>query len=205
MDFQELLQNTYNHKICINFCEWLIPLFKKEEFNRVVIKMAIAESYYNLNNKKMGEKWFYELTEEQPQHVWGWINWSRQYWLFNNGDKDYKKGEEILLKALNINNIEDEIHIYESLLELYKESWQKEKSEDIEKKLEKMKPFDTDNNFSILSGETALKEGNIQENVPYGFGMFDNTSQSVKSNKKIGRNNPCPCGSGEKYKKCCLI
>ena len=21
---------------------------------------------------------------------------------------------------------------------------------------------------------------------------------------KIGRNEPCPCGSGEKYKKCCL-
>ena len=22
---------------------------------------------------------------------------------------------------------------------------------------------------------------------------------------KIGRNNPCPCGSGKKYKRCCLI
>jgi len=22
---------------------------------------------------------------------------------------------------------------------------------------------------------------------------------------KIGRNEPCPCGSGKKYKKCCLI
>lgn len=25
-----------------------------------------------------------------------------------------------------------------------------------------------------------------------------------KYNKKIGRNDPCPCGSGLKYKKCCL-
>ena len=24
-------------------------------------------------------------------------------------------------------------------------------------------------------------------------------------NKKIGRNEPCPCGSGKKYKKCCLL
>jgi SEC-C motif len=23
-------------------------------------------------------------------------------------------------------------------------------------------------------------------------------------NKKIGRNDPCPCGSGKKYKQCCL-
>ena len=23
-------------------------------------------------------------------------------------------------------------------------------------------------------------------------------------NEKIGRNDPCPCGSGKKYKKCCI-
>ena len=22
---------------------------------------------------------------------------------------------------------------------------------------------------------------------------------------KIGRNEPCPCGSGKKYKKCCML
>ena len=26
----------------------------------------------------------------------------------------------------------------------------------------------------------------------------------VRSAPKIGRNDPCPCGSGKKYKKCCL-
>ena len=25
----------------------------------------------------------------------------------------------------------------------------------------------------------------------------------VKKGKKIGRNDPCPCGSGKKYKQCC--
>ncbi len=25
----------------------------------------------------------------------------------------------------------------------------------------------------------------------------------VKKDKKVGRNDPCPCGSGKKYKKCC--
>ncbi len=29
-----------------------------------------------------------------------------------------------------------------------------------------------------------------------------NPQQVVKS-EKIGRNDPCPCGSGRKYKKCC--
>jgi uncharacterized protein YecA (UPF0149 family) len=26
----------------------------------------------------------------------------------------------------------------------------------------------------------------------------------VRAAPKIGRNGPCPCGSGKKYKKCCL-
>ena len=29
------------------------------------------------------------------------------------------------------------------------------------------------------------------------------SSQTVVNKKKIGRNDPCPCGSGKKYKKCC--
>jgi hypothetical protein len=24
-------------------------------------------------------------------------------------------------------------------------------------------------------------------------------------NEKVGRNDPCPCGSGKKYKQCCLL
>ncbi len=27
----------------------------------------------------------------------------------------------------------------------------------------------------------------------------------IQANKEIGRNDPCPCGSGKKFKKCCLI
>jgi preprotein translocase subunit SecA len=31
-----------------------------------------------------------------------------------------------------------------------------------------------------------------------------NVSKQVIKEEKIGRNDPCPCGSGKKYKKCCL-
>ncbi|HIO92706.1 MAG TPA: DUF1186 domain-containing protein [Leucothrix mucor] len=41
------------------------------------------------------------------------------------------------------------------------------------------------------------------------LGMTDNDTQFDLENftpktKKVGRNEPCPCGSGKKYKKCCL-
>ncbi|MBD0285302.1 MAG: SEC-C domain-containing protein [Flavisolibacter sp.] len=32
--------------------------------------------------------------------------------------------------------------------------------------------------------------------------LFYSSSQPFKKEEKIGRNDPCPCGSGLKYKKC---
>lgn len=47
-----------------------------------------------------------------------------------------------------------------------------------------------------------------QESQPmyYGGGGESSSSSSaktVKNKQKVGRNDPCPCGSGKKYKKCC--
>jgi preprotein translocase subunit SecA len=36
-----------------------------------------------------------------------------------------------------------------------------------------------------------------------GGGTTSGTKQPVLAAKKAGRNDPCPCGSGKKYKKCC--
>ncbi|MCP4153898.1 MAG: SEC-C domain-containing protein, partial [bacterium] len=30
-----------------------------------------------------------------------------------------------------------------------------------------------------------------------------NETQTAEGTRKMGRNEPCSCGSGEKYKKCC--
>lgn len=35
------------------------------------------------------------------------------------------------------------------------------------------------------------------------FYVDGNYSRSARANKRIGRNAPCTCGSGKKYKKCC--
>jgi len=34
--------------------------------------------------------------------------------------------------------------------------------------------------------------------------QFDQLFKPAKAKRKIGRNEPCPCGSGKKFKKCCL-
>ncbi|NSW87306.1 MAG: preprotein translocase subunit SecA [Syntrophobacteraceae bacterium] len=45
-----------------------------------------------------------------------------------------------------------------------------------------------------------------QEDQPMFYGPAGGGSprpQAVRKDRKIGRNDPCPCGSGKKYKKCC--
>jgi len=33
--------------------------------------------------------------------------------------------------------------------------------------------------------------------------LFLNPPQPITTEEKVGRNDPCSCGSGKKYKKCC--
>tara|TARA_R110002050_G_scaffold47065_1_gene110216 strand:+ start:240 stop:1808 length:1569 start_codon:yes stop_codon:yes gene_type:complete len=37
------------------------------------------------------------------------------------------------------------------------------------------------------------------------YDYFSPSVMPVRAEPKIGRNDPCPCGSGKKYKKCCLL
>jgi preprotein translocase subunit SecA len=51
--------------------------------------------------------------------------------------------------------------------------------------------------FVLSRGEAAARGGGERE---------DGKGVTVRrEGKKVGRNDPCPCGSGKKYKKCCLL
>ena len=56
--------------------------------------------------------------------------------------------------------------------------------------LKKYKRRYVDNRSKVFSNTLGIIEDN--ENKP-----------EIDTSKKIGRNDPCPCGSGKKYKKCC--
>ena len=47
------------------------------------------------------------------------------------------------------------------------------------------------------------KRRELEEARMAGSGDYQPVQQVVRSGAKIGRNDPCPCGSGKKYKKCC--
>ncbi|MCP4444370.1 MAG: YchJ family protein [Myxococcales bacterium] len=47
-------------------------------------------------------------------------------------------------------------------------------------------------NFRKVDGKWFYVDGEMTKRKPI-----------VREEKKVGRNEPCPCGSGKKYKKCC--
>jgi preprotein translocase subunit SecA len=47
------------------------------------------------------------------------------------------------------------------------------------------------------------KKRELQEAAMAGTGEYQPVQQITRASDKVGRNDPCPCGSGKKYKKCC--
>ncbi len=49
----------------------------------------------------------------------------------------------------------------------------------------------------------AIKREQVAKPIEFGGDGTSSTNRTVRKGNKVGRNDPCPCGSGKKYKKCC--
>ena len=57
--------------------------------------------------------------------------------------------------------------------------------------------------FRLKSEEDIKREQTAKITGASGASDGSDKKQPVKKGKKVGRNDPCPCGSGKKYKQCC--
>ena len=56
----------------------------------------------------------------------------------------------------------------------------------------------------VIKGEYPWKQSNEMDDLAKNYLLKrKNESDGVKKKNKIGVNDPCPCGSGVKFKKCC--
>jgi hypothetical protein len=61
--------------------------------------------------------------------------------------------------------------------------------------------FDVNHDFIEFENRP---QRNYDTEILEAFNEFKNNQTPVILEKKVNRNDPCPCGSGKKYKKCCL-
>ena len=86
----------------------------------------------------------------------------------------------------------------ENDFEQFSEDSQVELDIDLEKLYYNMLAADADYLYGLPQWENLLTEEKRQE-----ITKAYKKSKTVVKGEKIGRNDPCPCGSGKKYKKCC--
>ncbi|RCW44411.1 YecA family protein [Halanaerobium sp. MA284_MarDTE_T2] len=67
--------------------------------------------------------------------------------------------------------------------------------------LKKQKDARKNNIFSDLFNQSAGENFKTADETDEYFRNSDGTI--IRAEEKVGRNDPCPCGSGKKYKKCC--
>jgi tetratricopeptide (TPR) repeat protein len=161
----------------IEFCsEYLVKSGSKHQLDIENMRRAIAEAYSSLGRQNESDALFESYLKEDPKWGWGWIGWSDCYWILRGEEhNDYEKAETILKKALSVEGLRDRADVMERLMNLYEDSGREEEANKIERELKKLEK----NRYSMKNNIQAI------------------------TSIKFGRNDPCPCGSGKKYKKCC--
>jgi tetratricopeptide (TPR) repeat protein len=184
----------------IDLLNFLLSLNLSEETTIHNHKRSLAETYYLMGQPEVGEKHFIQLIEEYPDNAWGYIGYSDQYWL-EKDYKNYEKALKILNEAYNRGTVNESDDIVERLTGLHIAIKKKELEEYLKKKKpDEKRPIVPE--YSTLYQELLEKRKRITTKSDR-KNIYKNNGQTIVKGRKIGRNEPCPCGSGKKYKKCC--
>ena len=57
--------------------------------------------------------------------------------------------------------------------------------------------------LSVVPRVANTKRVEVARPTSEGFEVGKSVQKKPAKSTKVGRNDPCPCGSGQKYKKCC--
>jgi len=114
--------------------------------------------------------------------------------------------EPIVLINPKIVRKEEEVRYYEGCLSFPKKGCHTKRYKTIEVKVDNI-----ESNMTFGAGDTdtdLLESVCVQHEIDHlnGMRILDRAQQlTIRREKpKIGRNEPCHCGSGKKYKKCCI-
>ena len=134
----------------------------------------LAESYFELGDTAKTEALYREWLAADPQWGWGWTGWADCHYIAKSATKDLKKAEQILLDGMAVDGVRDIDALIERLAHLYEDQGRKQEAQQLYRRLP------------------------VPERVAQ-----STATKPTATTPKVGRNDPCPCGSGKKFKKCC--
>jgi hypothetical protein len=172
----------------LEFCRQIMPLVDPDdELMLQNMRRAMAESHFALGEQATAERLYRQWLEAEPEWGWGWIGWSDLYGLLSPRTGDPRRAEEILTRALRVSGLRDRVEVLQRLSDLYQDTGQEKKRREILRQLQLI------TSRSGPRGVPPEADSAVRQNA----------AGPVVGKRKIGRNDPCPCGSGKKYKRCC--
>jgi len=199
----------------ISLCETMLCRFSADSLLTDGFRIALAESYFDLESRDEGDRLFRGWLEERPQWGQGWRCWSQCYWPFGpHGQNDATRAEEILKEGLGVPGVDDKPAFLEQLAQLYEETDRSDQAEAVRREIEPLRCPK-----AVTTATSGADRAQIKQTYDFGdeglpLDQFDDFAKSVRAAgprgsglsgglSYVGRNAPCPCGSGKKYKKCC--
>jgi tetratricopeptide (TPR) repeat protein len=175
-------------------------------------RRALAGSYFELGATTKAEALYRDWLKADPGWGWGWIGWSDCYRFTRTERQDLQRCEQILREGLSIADVRDRPDLADRLADLCEEQGRNEEAEDWWQQAKESEPpiettLEALSDGSVLRQKTRITFG--EEGLPLselsnlGAALRKNPSPATVVNQKVGRNEPCPCGSGKKFKKCC--
>jgi tetratricopeptide (TPR) repeat protein len=175
-------------------------------------RRALAESYYELGETDKAEALYREWLQSDPRWGWGWIGWSDCYQFTRTGLRNLERSEQLLRQGLSIAEVRDRSDLAERLADLCDEQGRGEEAKEFRRQARTSAAanettLDVRSGGSVLRRKTTINFGGeglpLSELSNVAAMLRGSSSQVTAGRQKVGRNEPCPCGSGKKFKKCC--
>jgi tetratricopeptide (TPR) repeat protein len=184
----------------ISVCEEGLRRFGTEhDFMAESWRRALAESYFELGETGKAEALYHEWLKADPRWGWGWIGWSDCY-RFRFGRpalRELNRSEQLLREGLSVPEVRDREDLAERLAGLYEEQGRGEEAKKIRQQVRGSFPA-VQHTLEVKSSDSVLRQ-----QASIALGDEKKLSLQATAGRKIGRNDPCPCRSGKKFKKCC--
>jgi tetratricopeptide (TPR) repeat protein len=175
-------------------------------------RRALADSYYELGETGKAEALYHDWLQLDPRWGWGWIGWSDCHRFTRTELRDGARSEQLLREGLAIADVRDRSDLVERLADLCEEQGRVDEADELRRDA-KRSAAAMKTSLSVSSSGTVLRqktkinfggEGLSLSELSNVAATLRGTSPSAPTARpKVGRNDPCPCGSGKKFKKCC--
>jgi len=139
----------------------------------------IADEYAYMGNLEKCLELYNEYLKKDPLWGWGWIGYYRQLNAYND-DRFEMVLEELYKRVQAGDEFRDKEDLYRELGDEYNTLGNQERA---------------DYFYELEDKEVAAHKTSYASKAI--------SAESIIKQKKIYPNDPCPCGSGKKYKKCC--